>query len=264
VRRLALLLSALALLAPLAACGSSHHAGTYSGRLYSVSQVRKAFAQLGFALRRRAGQPPGLVVLQLRTRLPAGSRRTGRETGSVVVATRRVTADTSISLPGRVTRWANVTAYYKPYVLDEVRGAMSALRWGTLAHAKPARHLIVLGDSIGGVRLGESRKKVEQALGRGKQNGRGVVSYFGGQLLVDYEFHDRIYRWVSYVETRWSGFHTGSGVHVGSNRQALRRIYATCDSKTECHVLEGPWPDALATGFTMRNGKVAEIEIGPS
>jgi hypothetical protein len=44
----------------------------------------------------------------------------------------------------------------------------------------------------------------------------------------------------------------------------LRRIYATCDSKAGCHLLEGPWPDALATSFALRNGEVAEIGIGSS
>lgn len=181
-----------------------------------------------------------------------------------MVATRQATADTATSLPGRVTRYANVTAVSRPYVLDEVKGAVSALRWGTLGQAKPGRRLIVLGNSIGGVRLGEPRKRVEAALGRGKRSGRGVVSYFGGHLLVDYEFHDRIYRWVTGVETQWSGYHTRSGVHVGSTRQALRSLYVSCGSKTECHVLEGPWPDALATGFTIRDGKVAAIDIGRS
>ena len=105
---------------------------------------------------------------------------------------------------------------------------------------------------------------VEKALGRDKPNGRGVVSYFGGHLLVDYEFHDRIYPWVSSLATRWSGFHTGSEIHVGSTREALRTLYVTCDSRIECHLLADPWPDALATSFTVRDGKVAEIGIGYS
>jgi hypothetical protein len=73
-----------------------------------------------------------------------------------------------------------------------------------------------------------------------------------------------LYKWVAYLQTRWGGFRTRSGVHVGSSRQELRRIYATCDRKTECHLLEGRWPDALATSFGMHNGKVAEIGIGYS
>jgi hypothetical protein len=260
MRSLASRLTALVVLGTLAGCGSSHHAGAYAGRLYSVEQVKRAFSQLGLELHRAARQSPGLVRLQLSARLPVPRGGLGR----VIVATRRATATTATSLPGRVTRYANVTAVSRSGVLDEVRGAMSALRWGTLAHAKPARHLIVPGNSIGGVWLGESRRTVEQAHGRGQPRGRGVVSYFGGHLLVDYEFHDRVYRRVTYVETRWSGYHTGSGVHVGSTRQELRPLYVTCGSRTECHLLEGPWPDALATVFTMRDGKVAEIDIGPS
>lgn len=260
MRRRVPLVTAFVVLGTLVGCGSSHHAGAYSGRLYSVAQVRRAFAQLGLELHKAARQSPGLVRLQLGATFPVP--RTGL--GRVTVATRRATATSATHLPGRATRYANVTAVSKSGVLDEVRGAMSALRWGTLAHAKPGRHLIVPGNSIGGVWLGESRKTVEKALGRGKPSGRGVVSYFGGHLLVGYEFHDRIYRWVSYLMTRWSGYHTRSGVHVGSTRQALRPLYATCDSKSECHLLAGPWPDALATGFTMRGGKVAEMDIGRS
>ena len=252
--------AASVVLGALVACGSSHHARPYSGRLYSVAQVQTAFAQLGLELHRAPRQSPGVVVLQLHASRPVP--RAGL--GTVVVATRRATAGAATSLPGRVTRYANVTAVSKSGVLDEVRGAMSALRWGSPARARRGRHLIVLGDSIGGVRLGESRKKVEAALGQGKPTGRGVVSYFGRHLLVDYEFHDRIYRWVSYVETRWSGYHTRSGIHVGSPRKALRPLYVSCDRKTECYLLAGPWPDALASRFTMRDGKVAEIAIGPS
>jgi hypothetical protein len=260
MRRLVPLVTAFVVLGTLVGCGSSRHAGAYSGRLYSVAQVQRAFAQLGLKLHKAARQSPGLVRLQLGATLPV--RRSGL--GRVMVATRLATAITAAPLPGRVTRYANVTAASKSGVLDEVRGAMSALRWGSPALARPGRHLVVLGDSIGGVRLGESRKKVEAALGQGKPTGRGVVSYFGGHLLVDYEFHDRIYRWVSYVETRWSGYHTRSGVHVGSVRKALRPLYVSCERKTECYLLAGPWPDALASRFTIRDGKVAEIAIGPS
>jgi hypothetical protein len=81
---------------------------------------------------------------------------------------------------------------------------------------------------------------------------------------VIYWFHDGLQKYVAGLGTQWVGFRTRSGVHVGSSRRELRRIYATCDSKTECHLLEGPWPDALATSFVMRNGKVAEIGIGYS
>jgi hypothetical protein len=122
----------------------------------------------------------------------------------------------------------------------------------------------VPGGSIGGIRLGEPRKSVEKAFGSGRSLRHGVISYFGGHVLLTYDFHDREYNWVAGLWTRWGGFRTRSGVHVGSSRQELRRIYATCDDKTECHLLEGPWPDALATNFTMRNGKVAEIGLGYS
>jgi hypothetical protein len=181
----------------------------------------------------------------------------------VAVATWRATAGAPLSLPGRVTRYANVTAFSKFRVLDEVRGALSALRWGTLSREKAGRDLIVLGESIGSIRLGESRKRVERMFGPGRSGGRGLVRYFAGHLLVDYDFHDGLYNRVMYLATRWSGFRTRSGVHVGSGRQALRSLYVTCQNR-ECHLLSGPWPDALATGFTLKDGKVTEIGMGPS
>jgi hypothetical protein len=91
-----------------------------------------------------------------------------------------------------------------------------------------------------------------------------IRSYFVGHLLLTYVFHDSPQKYVAGLWTRWGGYRTRSGVHVGSSRGELRRIYATCDSETECHLLEGPWPDALATGFTMKHGRVAEIGIGYS
>lgn len=58
---------------------------------------------------------------------------------------------------------------------------MSALRWGTTSSlGKPGRTLIVLGDSIGGIRLGETRMSVEKKFGPGRSRQRGLVSYFGG------------------------------------------------------------------------------------
>jgi len=119
----------------------------------------------------------------------------------------------------------------------------------------------VPGDSIGGVSLGELRRDVEKAFGPGRSEERGVVSYFGGHLLVDYWFHDRLYKWVGYLETRWGGFHTRSGVHVGSTRKQLRRLYVSCRGN-ECSLLAGPMPDAVGTSFTLRHGKVVEITVG--
>jgi hypothetical protein len=53
---------------------------------------------------------------------------------------------------------------------------------------------------------------VEKALGPGKSTERGVVSYFGGRLQVDYWFHDQLTTRVEALETKWGGFHTRSGV----------------------------------------------------
>jgi hypothetical protein len=255
VRRPAWLLAALGVLATLAACGSSHHAVAYSGRIYSVGEARRAFDQLGLALHGEK-ERSGLVTLQLSARHPFMTAGLG----TVTVATRRAAVGRMLSLPGHVTRYANVTAFSKTTDLDEVRGALWALRWGTLSQGKPGRDRIVLGDSIGPIRLGESRKRLEKELGPGRSARGGLVRYLGGRVLVDYGFHDALYKGVMYLETRSSGFHTRSRVHVGSSRQALRSLYPTCENQ-ECHVLQGPWPDALATVFRMKDGKVAAIDI---
>jgi hypothetical protein len=58
------------------------------------------------------------------------------------------------------------------------------------ASVLPKNRLIVLDQSIGPVPLGESRTSVEKALGRGTKTHRGVVTYFGGRLQVNYWFKE--------------------------------------------------------------------------
>ena len=126
------------------------------------------------------------------------------------------------------------------------------------AHAKT--RLIVLGHSIAGIRLGEPRNSVESAFGHGESRRRGLVAYFGARLQVNYWFHDRLTRRVGGLETRWRGFRTRSGVHVGTSREALRSLHVTCGD-SECTRPAGDMPDAPGTIFTIRRGKVAQIEI---
>lgn len=265
MRRLGRLLAGFALAAMLAGCGSSRHAQPYSGRLYSIGQVQGAFAALGLRLHTDSRRP-GLALLVNNRHLGQPYMGAVPRLLTVVVADRRHAAAGPASLRkrgrSRLTRYANVTVFYKPSIVDEVRGSISTLRWGTPA-ARPGRRLIVPGGSIGGIRLGEPRQEVEKAFGPGRSMRHGLIrSYFGGHVLLTYVFHDSQEKWVAGLWTRWAGFHTRSGIHVGSSRQELRRIYATCDDRTECHLLEGPWPDALATSFTLRKGKVAEIGMG--
>jgi hypothetical protein len=125
----------------------------------------------------------------------------------------------------------------------------------------PRNRLIVLGNSIGGIRLNEPRRRVEKVFGRGSSRRRGVVSYLGGRLLVDYWFHDRLTTRVEDIETRWGGFHTRSGVHVGSSREKLRALHVPCGGG-QCGLAAGRMPDAPGTGFELRHGKVAQIDIG--
>ena len=109
--------------------------------------------------------------------------------------------------------------------------------------------------------MGESRKSVERALGRGAPRQRGLVSYLRGHLLVNYWFHGGLTKRVQALNTRWTGFYTRSGVHVGSSRAEVRALHFPCASGT-CSRASGQMPDAPGSIFTMRNGKVVEINIG--
>jgi hypothetical protein len=275
VKRRATLLAATGILAATSACGSSHRThlssndlrvrSASSGHRYSVREVRRAFAALGLELHRGPRPAPGLVSLVNNARLGPQHIPSPHRVVTVFVATGRQAPASVQFKTGRntqVTSYANVTVVSKPDVLYQVRSAVSALRWGTASSsAKPGRGLIVLGSSIDGIRLDESRTNVEKAFGGGRSRRRGLVSYFGGHLIVNYWFHDGLYKQVQYLETRWSGYHTRSGVHVGSSRRELRPLYVTCE-KGNCVLLAGPLPDPVATGFTMRRGKVVDIIIG--
>jgi len=75
-------------------------------------------------------------------------------------------------------------------------------RQRTSQQRTPHNRLIVLGHSIGGIRLDEPRRSVEKALGPGRSRRRGVVWYFGGRLRVDYWFHDGLTRRVEGLENQ--------------------------------------------------------------
>jgi hypothetical protein len=278
VRRLAGLLAAIGLVATAGGCGSSHRPhltandhrvriAAYSGSVvYSVRQVRRAFAALGLELHEAAAPAPGLVYLLNNARLGPQHIPSPPRVVAVVVATRRHAGESTEVERARntsVIRYANITVISKPNVAYQVGGAVSALRWGTAASSpgNAGRGLIVLGSSIGGIRLDEPRTNVERAFGAGRSIRRGLVSYFGGHLLVNYWFHDGLYKWVEYLETRWSGYRTRSGVHVGSSRRELRPLYVTC-ATGNCVLLAGPWPDPVGTVFTVQQGKVVDISIG--
>ena len=132
----------------------------------------------------------------------------------------------------------------------------------SVAHGGPSpeNRLIVPGRSLGAIRLREPRTSVEKVLGGGRPSRRGVVRYFGGRLLVFYFWHDRPSNQVEGLETTWGGFHTRSGVHVGSSRQELGDLHVDCRDGT-CSRAAGRMPDAPGTVFTMRHGRVVQIDI---
>jgi len=124
----------------------------------------------------------------------------------------------------------------------------------------PQNRLIVLGHSIGDIRLGEPRRRVAKAFRPGRSSRRGLVWYYGGRLLDVYWFHDGLTTRVEGLETSWGGFHTRSGLHVGSSRQELRALHVAC-GHVECSRAAARGPDAPGTVFKMRHGKVAQIDV---
>ena len=117
--------------------------------------------------------------------------------------------------------------------------------------------IILLNRSIGDLHLGEARSSVEKTLGRGIAS-HGWVSYFGGHLLVDYVYKVEKTTHVEALVTRWRGFHTRSGVHVGSSVQDVRRrLHISCGGGS----CTAGSPGRPSTILFTRRGKVARIEV---
>ena len=98
---------------------------------------------------------------------------------------------------------------------------------------------------------------MERALGPEPREG-----YFGGRLTVDYVYKvGPPTKRVQSIRTTWSGFHTESGIHVGSSLEDVRRVlHAQCaGSNDACNVGHGP--GGPGTMLWMRHGKVAWILI---
>lgn len=172
----------------------------------------------------------------------------------VPVARRRLIGATAVFIV------CAVVLYFSSVIAWRLHAPASAGNLGATSGRVPENRLILLGQSIGGIHLYESRRRVEKAFGPGVSLRPGVVSYFGGRLIVDYSFHDRLTTGVNGIETNWSGFHTRSGVRVGSTQQTLRALHVAC-GYGDCSLAAGPMPDASGTVFTMRHGKVAQIDV---
>jgi hypothetical protein len=102
-----------------------------------------------------------------------------------------------------------------------------------------------------------------RTLGPGRRSRRGVLSYFGGRLLISYWFHDQLTTRVNYIRTTWDGFHTRSGVHVGASRRDDRLPAGSCVDQI-CGLAAGSGADAPGTGFGIRDDKIAWIAVGYS
>jgi len=125
----------------------------------------------------------------------------------------------------------------------------------------PQDRLIVPGVSIAGIRFGTPRRDVAKRLGTGTPIHRDLVSYWNGRLYVVYSFHDGYTGRVQALVTRWPGFRTRSGLHVGSSGQGLRSLGFGC-ANGSCGRGNSQTPDAQGTILTMHHGKVAEIFVG--
>jgi len=107
----------------------------------------------------------------------------------------------------------------------ELRPSPRGTGGAAVAQSLPNDRLIVLDRSIGPVRLGEPRARVERALGRGTDVAKGDragVYYFGRRLLVTYGDHGTLRPYVMSMSTSWAGFRTASGLRVGASTTILR------------------------------------------
>jgi hypothetical protein len=171
----------------------------------------------------------------------------------------------------RLGRWSLVVALVlavagcasSDHAAKKGGNVVTDIQSGPTTAAVPKNRLIVPGVSIGGIRFREPRRSVTKTLGRGKRTGRWVVSYLRGRLVIDYSFHDGYTGRVQALMTSWPGFHTRSGVHVGSTRHALRAIHVAC-ANGECSWATNGMPDAPGIIFTMRHGRVRSIYTGSS
>jgi hypothetical protein len=127
----------------------------------------------------------------------------------------------------------------------------------------PKDRLIVLGRSIGAISLDERGTTVRRTLGPGSRSRRGVVSYFGGRLVISYWFHDQLTHRVNYIKTTWGGFHTRSGLHVGTSRRDLHLPRGSCFDRI-CGLAAAKGPDAPGTAFGIRHNTIAWIAVGYS
>ena len=124
----------------------------------------------------------------------------------------------------------------------------------------PKNRLIVLDRSIGAVSLSEPRATVRRTLGAGRRSGHDV-SFFGGRLVVSYWAHDAPTNRVNYMETAWDGFHTRSGVRVGTSLRELHLPRGSCSGRI-CVLTAGHGADARGTGVGIRGSRVAWIAVG--
>jgi hypothetical protein len=121
--------------------------------------------------------------------------------------------------------------------------------------------LIVPGVSIGNIHFRESRSAVERALGPGKRIAPDYFSYLGGRLRIGYSYHDGYTGRAQALVTRWSGYRTLSGIHVGSTRQSLKGLHVNCFNGMCASPQNPDYPGII---FTMRHGRVVEIFVGAS
>ena len=120
----------------------------YTGHLYSVREVRRAFAALGLELHRGPRPGPGLVSLVNNARLGPQHIPSPRRVVTVFVLTGRQALQSIQFERGRntqVTRYANITVVSKPDFLYQVRSAVSATRRPALERSGPRVYIISAG-----------------------------------------------------------------------------------------------------------------------
>ena len=142
------------------------------------------------------------------------------------------------------------------------------------AYGSTGSKRLVLDRSIGPVRLKESRKRIEEDIGKGRLLASHVdrsarpspvrqdrIAYEGEALVVIY-ISDKDHAPIAFViETTSPRYRTVSGIGVGSSLAKLRKVGVECFGETLCQHFHGHNKPGTLFRLTAPRGRVAKIDV---
>jgi hypothetical protein len=151
--------------------------------------------------------------------------------------------------------------------------ACGALLCGCGSTGKPQLG-IALDHRIGAVREGESKSRVDEALGHGSEkrvNNRATYVTYGQASLRIGFYTDRGHQFAIEIDTHSPQYKTPSGIGVGSTlAQLQRRIDVKCDAgyllRYTCHhpsTITNDTSTGTVFAIDSRTKRITEVEILP-